>query len=87
VHAATESRGQRLRARSELIQRGPPIELGIQREHNVIEALASVLRFFDREQEFLRRLLLFGEGDPEIYAVFEVEYCFGLELPMRSNST
>jgi hypothetical protein len=54
--------------------RGPPIELGIKAEHNVLEALACVLRFFDEEQEFLRSQIFFGASDPELYAVFEVEF-------------
>ena len=69
-----EFQGQRFRGRFKLMHRGPPIELGIQPEHNVIEALACVLRFFDREQEFLRNLNFLGESDPEIYALFELEF-------------
>jgi hypothetical protein len=54
--------------------RGPPIELGVEPEHNVMEALACVLRFFDQEEEFLRNQIFFGTSDPELYAVFEVEF-------------
>jgi len=53
---------------------GKPIELGIKDEHDVIDALACVLRFFDQEQEFLRDQIFFGTSDPELYAVFEVEF-------------
>ncbi|MBR0749981.1 hypothetical protein JQ582_39335 [Bradyrhizobium japonicum] len=52
----------------------PPPELGIRREHDVVEALASVLRFFGREQEYRRRLEVHDGREHEIYAVFEVEY-------------
>lgn len=48
-----------------------PFDTGIRREHNVIEALAAVLRFFDDEQEIVRR---FYPYDPELYVLFEVEY-------------
>ncbi len=48
-----------------------PFETGIRREHNVIEALAAVLRFFDDEQEILRRFQLY---DSELHVLFEVEY-------------
>jgi hypothetical protein len=52
----------------------PPIELEIQAEHNVVEALACVLRFFAREQEYRRKLDYYDERNHEIYTVFEVEY-------------
>lgn len=54
--------------------RGPPIELEIQAEHNVVEALACVLRFFAREQEYRRKLDYYDGRNHEIYTVFEVEY-------------
>jgi hypothetical protein len=50
---------------------GRIIDLEIRREHDVIEALACVLRVFDRERELLGRLNLY---ESELYAVFEVEY-------------
>jgi hypothetical protein len=55
------------------LHRGPPIELGIRSEHNVVEALACVLGFFDREEEFLRNLSYLGGGS-DIYVLFEVEF-------------
>jgi hypothetical protein len=64
---------QRFWGNFRLMHGGPPIELGIQPEHNVIEALACVIRFFDREPEFLRDLNYLG-GNPEIYALFELEF-------------
>ena len=48
-----------------------PFDTGIRREHNVIEALAAVLRFFDGEQEIVRRFQLY---DSEFHVLFEVEY-------------
>ena len=48
-----------------------PFDTGIRREHNVIEALAAVLRFFDGEREVVRRLHLY---DSEFHVLFEVEY-------------
>lgn len=48
-----------------------PFDTGIRRERNVIEALASVLRFFDDEQEIVRRFHLY---DSELHVMFEVEY-------------
>ncbi|WP_338693373.1 hypothetical protein [Bradyrhizobium sp. 26S5] len=48
-----------------------PFDTGIRREHNVIEALAAVLRFFDGEQEIVRR---FHPYDEELHVLFEVEY-------------
>jgi hypothetical protein len=48
-----------------------PFNTGIRREHNVIEALAAVLRFFDDEQEISRRFHLY---DSELHVLFEVEY-------------
>jgi hypothetical protein len=56
------------------LHRGSPIELGIQPEHSVVEALACVLGFFDREKEFLRNLSYLSGIEPEIYAIFEVEF-------------
>lgn len=65
---------RRFHGRFKHLHRGTPIELGIQPEHNVVEALACVLSVFDREKEFLRNLEYFGGSRPEIYAVFEVEF-------------
>jgi hypothetical protein len=62
--------GNRIRGRHDR-QYGRVIDLEIRREHNVIEALACVLRVFDRERELLGRLNLY---ESELYAVFEVEY-------------
>jgi hypothetical protein len=52
----------------------PPLELTIQREHDVVRALSCVLRFFAREQEYRRKLELFTGRDHQIYSVLEVEY-------------
>jgi hypothetical protein len=52
-----------------------PVKLGLEREHNIVEGLASVLKFFDREDEFRRELFLAtGRDDQEIYVSFEIEY-------------
>ncbi|MGY3356411.1 hypothetical protein ACVWZK_003074 [Bradyrhizobium sp. GM0.4] len=48
-----------------------PFDTGIRLEHNVIQALATVLRFFDDEQEVVRRCHL---QDSEFHVLFEVEY-------------
>lgn len=56
------------------LHRPPPFELGIEREHDVVEALARVLRFFAREKEYRWKLDSPGERIHEIYTVFEVEY-------------
>jgi hypothetical protein len=69
-----ELHGRRFWGHFERLHRGPPIELGIQSEHNVIEALACVLGFFDREKELLRNLSYFGGSELEIYVMFEVEF-------------
>jgi hypothetical protein len=50
---------------------GAPFDTGIRRQHNVIEALAQVLRLFDNEQEIFRRFDLYNS---ELYAMFEVQY-------------
>lgn len=65
--------GQRFVDR-EAPSRLPPLELGIQREHDVTSALACVIRFFEREEEYLCRLATPDGRKQEIYVVFEVEY-------------
>jgi hypothetical protein len=50
---------------------GVPFDTGIRREHNLIEALAAVLRFFDGEQEIVRR---FHPYEAKLHVLFEVEY-------------
>jgi hypothetical protein len=56
------------------LRRRPPFELGIERPHDTVEALACVLRFFAREREYRLKLDSPGERIHEIYTVFEVEY-------------
>ncbi|WP_091888381.1 hypothetical protein [Bradyrhizobium sp. Rc2d] len=48
--------------------------LRIEREHNVVEALACVIRFFGREEEYRWRFEAHDGRKHEIYTVFEVEY-------------
>jgi hypothetical protein len=56
------------------LHRPPHFELGIEREHDMVESLARVLRFFAREKEYRWKLDSPGESIHEIYTVFEVEY-------------
>jgi hypothetical protein len=69
-----ELHGRRFLGRFDYIDRRPPIEIGIRPEHDVVEAVACVLGFFDREMEFLLGSSRLGESKPEIHALFEVEY-------------
>jgi hypothetical protein len=65
----------------ETLHRLPPLELRVEREHNVVEALACVIRFFGREEEYRWRLEAHDGRNHEIYTVFEVEYgsaCFAV---------
>jgi hypothetical protein len=56
-------------------RRKMPVELGLEREHDIIEGLVSVLKFFDREDEFRREMYMaIGGGYQEIYVSFEIEY-------------
>lgn len=59
--------GRRTSRRQEAI----PFDTGIRREHNVIEALAAVLRFFDGEEEIVRTFQLY---DSEFHVLFDLEY-------------
>ncbi|MHC2623884.1 hypothetical protein ACVIW2_005916 [Bradyrhizobium huanghuaihaiense] len=52
----------------------PPLGLGIDRAHNLIQALARVIEFFGREQDYVRALSEYDQREHEIYAVLEVEY-------------
>jgi hypothetical protein len=58
----------------EAVHRPPPMELEIEPEHDVVQALARVLLFFAREQEYRWKLESYGGRDHELYTVFEVEY-------------
>lgn len=52
----------------------PPLALGIDRAHDVIQALAHVIEFFGREPDYLRALSEYDQREHEVYAVVEVEY-------------
>lgn len=50
------------------------VEVGIRPNHDVIEALARVLEFFDREAEYKMAFESYGPANPDIYFRFYVEF-------------
>lgn len=50
------------------------VEVGIQPEHNAVEALECVLKFFDRENDYRMDLERYGPSNAEIYFKFYVEF-------------
>lgn len=52
----------------------PPIELDLRPGHDAVEGLAGVLRFFEREDQYLEDVRRHTGRSIEVYAAFEVEY-------------
>jgi hypothetical protein len=69
-----EFHGYRFKGRYRYARPHFDVAVGIQPQHNVVEALECVIRFFDRETEY--RMLLEREGfwDSGVYVRFEVEF-------------